>query len=115
MRLRSYIIREELNGANALRFAEQLSTSSFQGVDGIELSLGRATEVDVVGLAVLVRIYSQLVARGRTLVVCDVPSHVLGQFRRLGIEHMVARPAPLARRPRPRPLRAFAQRVRAVA
>lgn len=114
MRLRSYIIREELNGSNALRFAEQLGASSFRGVAGIELSLGGASHVDVAGLAVLVRVYSQLLACGRTLVVRDVPTHVRAQFERLGIEHMIADPAPARRRVR-LPLAGFGQRRRATA
>lgn len=114
MNLRSYIIREELNGSSALRFAEQLSTSSFQGIDGIELSLAGATRMDVAGMAVLVRIYSQLRAAGRTLVVRDVPTHVRTQFERLGIEHMIADAAPAPQRAR-FPLLGFARRRRVAA
>lgn len=90
MQLRSYIIRDELYGSNALRFAEQLGAVSLDHVDGIELSLGRNSRVDVAGLAVLVRVYSHLEATGRELVVRDAPAHVRSQFARIGLSSLLA-------------------------
>ena len=97
MKLRSYIIRDELNGSQALRFARLLGDLSLRDFDGIELSMSGATGLDVAGMAVLVRVYSQLERSGRRLVLRDVPAHVAEVFTRVGAQHMIASSVPVAR------------------
>ena len=98
MRLRSYIVRDELNGAQALRFADELGRASLRGLEGVELSLRHASGLDVAGMAVLVRLYSQLGASGRSLVISDVPRHIAERFEELGVQHLLAAPAAPRRR-----------------
>lgn len=88
MKLRSYIIRDELNGPQALRFADTLAQQA-DDLDAIELSLRHATGVDVAGLAVLVRVKSQMQSRGRQVAITNAPRHVRAAFADLGLEHLL--------------------------
>ena len=106
MNLRSYIIRDELSGSHAaLSFADQLGTTSLSRFDGIELSLRNASTVDVAGLAVIVRLYSQLEGSGRRLVLTDAPRHVESAFEELGLQGMLRKSRPRAGRFSMPPLR----------
>lgn len=92
MNVRSYLIRDELNGPRALSFAAEVAGHSMAGVRAVELSFASTSEIDVAGLAVLVRLFSQLNASGRALVLTDVPARVSDQFQALGLGHMIAKP-----------------------
>lgn len=91
MSTRSYIIRDELNGPQALRFAAEVAHTPLEHIATVEISLRYASAVDVTGLAVLVRLYSQLQASGRRLTLTEVPEHIQRSFAAVGVTHLVTR------------------------
>lgn len=91
MSTRSYIIRDELNGAQALRFAAEVAQTSLAHIDTVEFSLRYASGVDVTGLAVIVRLYSQLQASGRELTLTEVPERIEAAFAAVGVTHLITR------------------------
>ncbi len=90
MKVRSYLVRDELNGKRALDFASEIASQSMQDVDGVELSMRYASGVDVAGLAVLVRMYSQLRSTGRGFAMTEVPDHIASQLAEIGVTHLIA-------------------------
>ncbi len=105
MNLRTLHITDELDGRRALAFADDLTGTHVDNVSGFDISLRDVTHIDVSGVAVLVRIYSRLEERGKTLRLSDVPTTVAGLLQRLGVDDLLT-PAP-RRRSRWTPVRAF--------
>ncbi|MCB9519412.1 MAG: STAS domain-containing protein [Myxococcales bacterium] len=90
--VRSYLIRDELSGTQALEFAASVA-ARLDGVDRVELSMRRAGLLDVTGVAVLVRMYGQLARQGRALALTDVPAHIAAQLQLVGLSRVLATPA----------------------
>lgn len=100
-------IDDELTGSVAFEFADGLSLCELEGYDGVVLELTEASHIDVNGMAVLVRVFSQLHCRGKSLHVvgaCDDLSHCLTQ---LGLARALHAPPSRAPVPEDRKLRAI--------
>ncbi len=83
-----YLIRDELNGSRAIEFCDTVSREISDSRE-IILNLKDATEIDVNGLAILVRLYSNLRARKVKLSVEDVPESIRVSMNRLGISRNI--------------------------
>ena len=80
----------EFWGPEALSLAERLPISELIGARCVVLSLAKVRRIDEAGLAMLVRLYSQLRVRGSQLEFVDVPSAVLALFERVGFSRLVS-------------------------
>lgn len=77
-------------GRNALSLAERLPLADLADAKCVVLSLGRVNQIDQAGLAMLVRLYSQLRVRGTLLQLVDVPSVVYEMLERVGLASLVS-------------------------
>lgn len=97
--LRLSVVNGDLMGWEALKTAENLSTTPIQAYDGITLSLERMKSIDSAGIAVLVRLYSQLKRQNKTLVLDRVPEEVRGFLTKVGLfDVLINNPKPARRR-----------------
>jgi ABC-type transporter Mla MlaB component len=83
-------VDQDFWGHNALSLAERLPLSDMAGAKCVELSLGQVRRIDEAGLAMLVRLYSQLRVRGSHLQLVDVPVFVHELFERIGFSRLVS-------------------------
>lgn len=88
--MKLHVIGDELSGENALKLARGLAHQQFGSVDRVVLSLRQATTVDASGIAVLVRLYSQLSRAGIPLIVTDVPAHVQQMLQETGLSTVLS-------------------------
>ena len=82
----TYYLADQLTGEAALRLASRLSHLPLEQFEKIVLSFGNVTSLDATGLAVLVRLYSQLITSGRRLVLRDVPPTIADQLKTVGLD-----------------------------
>jgi len=78
-------IQGSLCGADALRLASKLPGTELSLADHVVLSLKHITEADAAGMALLVRLYSQLSARGTTLSLRDVSRPLQKLMKEVGL------------------------------
>ncbi|MGB5813209.1 MAG: STAS domain-containing protein [Polyangiales bacterium] len=88
-------IRIELDGdfwgLSALSLAERLPLAELLDAKRVVLSLERVRHIDQAGLAMLVRMYSQLRVRGVQLQLVDAPDGVRAVLDRVGLADLVSR------------------------
>ena len=84
----TYYLADELTGESAIRLALRLRKLPLSQFQKIVLSFGNVTSLDATGLAILVRLYSQLVTSGRQLVLCDVSDEILTQLKPVGLDSL---------------------------
>ena len=98
MRLRTFVNNDELTGDRAIRLAQRLSSRPLGELQGIVLSLKHAGSVDASGIAVMVRMYSQLARVGKSFALVDGPKDVEKLLRQAGLAFLIDR-RDVARRP----------------
>jgi len=77
-------------GYEALSLAERLPLSELAGARCVVLSLAKVGHIDEAGLAMLVRLYSNLRIRGSVLELVDVPAIVAALLERVGFSRLVS-------------------------
>ncbi len=78
------------HGRSALSLADQVSLSELSQANRVVLSLAKVEEIDEAGLAMLVRLYSQLRIRGAQLQLEDAPPFVRALLDRIGFGHLIS-------------------------
>ena len=81
----TYYLADQLTGEAALKLASRLSHLPLERFQTVVLSFGNVTSLDATGLAVIVRLYSQLVTNGRRLVLRDVRPDVADKLEDVGL------------------------------
>lgn len=104
--LRLSVVNGDLMGWEALKTAENLSSTPINAYGGITLSLERMRSIDSAGIAILVRLYSQLKRQNKTLTLDKVPEDVQGFLTKVGLDDV------LINSPKPQRKRATTQRRR---
>lgn len=93
MRLRTFVRPDELTGEAALQLAARIASRPLSRVRGVYLSLANARSVDATGVAVLVRLYSQLESAGKEFGLLDVPPEIDDDLREFGLDFLTRAPA----------------------
>ena len=106
------VVNGDLTGWEALKTAKDLSDTPMGAYDGITLSLEKMKSIDSAGIAILVRLYSQLKRRRKTLSLEKVPEEIRGFLTQIGLEEILINTptatgtrAPSSRKRSPRSLR----------
>jgi anti-anti-sigma factor len=77
-------------GASALSLAERLPLAELAGAKSVVLSLEKTRHMDQAGLAMLVRLYSQLRVRRCRLQLVDVPPVIHEMLETVGLANLVS-------------------------
>jgi anti-anti-sigma factor len=81
-----FIVKNNLIGKEALKLAAELNNTSIHHIEGMTLSFSNEVKnIDATGLAILVRLYSQLSAKGKSLMLTDVPNSIQSTLDRHGL------------------------------
>lgn len=86
----TYRLADQLSGEEALTLASRLRRLPLEKFEKIVLSFANVTSLDATGLAILVRLYSQLVASGRRLEIRDIPPAIREQLEEVGVASLFA-------------------------
>ena len=86
----TYHLADQLTGDDAIKLARRLGRLPLEQFQKIVLSLREVTSLDATGLAILVRLYSQLVASGRQLALRDISPAILEQLAAVGLDSVFA-------------------------
>ena len=86
----TYYLADQLTGDRAIRLASRLRRLPLQRFRKIVLSFTNVTALDATGLAILVRLYSQLVANRQQLVLRDISPPILKQLAEVGLDSLFA-------------------------
>jgi len=84
----TYYLPDQMTGRGAVRLAEVLRRFPLGHYETIVLSFERVSALDATGLAITVRLYSQLVTTGRKLVFRDVPKGIREQLSTVGLDSL---------------------------
>jgi anti-anti-sigma factor len=98
MQIRKNLAAYALCGRNALELANRLSVAIADDVDALVLSFKDVADMDVSGVAALVRIYSNLEQSGRRLVLTDVPLRIRDFLDSVGLAHLLLQPSARTKR-----------------
>ena len=82
----TYYLADQLTGNDAIRLASRLRRLPLEQFQKVVLSLRNVTSLDASGLAILVRLYSQLVASGRQLALRDISPVIHEQLAAVGLD-----------------------------
>ena len=88
----TYYLADLMTGEGAVRMSHVLRRFPLDHFDTIVLSFERVSSLDATGLAVMVRLYSQLVTSGRTLILKDVPPEIGQQLATVGVNALFGEP-----------------------
>jgi len=80
---------DDLRGLSALSLPDRLPLTDLAGAKRVVLSMGNVRRIDQAGLAMLVRLYSQLRVRGSDLALTDVRPSVRKTLERVGLVGLV--------------------------
>lgn len=89
MKLLTIELNDELTGDTALMFADGLSRLNLDDHDGVLLQFTTKSQIDVNGLAVVVRVYSHLKGRKKRLYVDGAAERVTRAMDRLGLARVL--------------------------
>ncbi len=78
------VIEDDLTGQQALSMVEEMDKVPVHRIDRIILSLGKVKRIDATGVAILVRLYSQLVAKGKQLLLTQLTHPVRSTLEEIG-------------------------------
>ena len=78
------VIEDDLTGQQALSMVEEMNKVSVHRIDRIILSLGKVKRIDATGVAILVRLYSQLIAKGKQLLLTQLTLPVRTTLEEIG-------------------------------
>ena len=81
----THVVAWTMSGGAAFELGSELSRLPLEHIDHVELSLRRVSELDVSGIASLVRVFSQLSSQGKGLVLSDVAPAVHCTLKRVGL------------------------------
>lgn len=82
-------VRTDLCGTEAFGLAHQVRDLPLEQAEGVRLRFAPTAEMDVTGVAVVVRLYSQLSASGKRLVLADAPLKMRRALDELGLAPML--------------------------
>lgn len=102
-------LQDDLRGLSALSLPERLPVSDLAVAKSVVLSMGDVRHMDQAGVAMLVRLYSQLRVRGSDLMLTDVRVGVRQTLERVGLAGLVSCAGPVEhveRKRKPTPERA---------
>jgi anti-anti-sigma factor len=83
-------IEGDLLGFSALSLPSRLPLADLAAAKSVLVSMENVRHMDQAGLAMLVRLYSQLRVRGSELLLVDVPGPVLQTLERVGLAGLVS-------------------------
>ena len=93
-------LQDDLRGLSALSLPQRLPLAKLAGVKQVVVSMRHCRGMDQAGLAMLVRLYSQLRVRGSDLVLTNVHSGVRQTLERVGLAELVSCAGPPVERER---------------
>ena len=82
-------IEGDLLGLSALSLQDRLPLADISRAKRVTVSMGNVRHMDQAGLAILVRLYSQLRVRGGDLVLLDVQVPVRKTLERIGLSALI--------------------------
>ena len=85
----THVVRRRLKGIESMGLSADLARLPLEDCDRLFLSLAWVRDVDASGIAVLVRLYSQMTRQGKTLMLTDVPRGVRAQLDRYGLTTVI--------------------------
>ncbi len=77
-------IQHDLAGTHALSMVYEMDKVPVHRVDRIILSFAKVRRIDATGLAMLVRLYSQLISRGKQLLLTQLTQQVRTLLEQIG-------------------------------
>lgn len=80
-----FVVEKNLAGKNALHLASELNNMPMNEWNRMYLDCSHVKKIDATGLAVLVRLYSQLCIKGKELMLTDVPQPIQKQLTQHGL------------------------------
>ena len=92
MKLLPILLADELTGATAFDFADGLARLGFAEYDGLVFQLNDESNLDVNGMAVIIRIYSHLQSLGKVLYVVGASDEISRSLNRLGLAKVLNAP-----------------------
>jgi len=78
------VIEDDLTGLKALSMVEEMDKVPIHRIDRIILSLGNVKRIDATGVAILVRLYSQLIVKGKQLLLTQLTHPVRTTLEEIG-------------------------------
>ena len=96
-------LQDDLRGLSALSLPDRLPLTDLAVAKGVVLFMGNVRHVDQAGVAMLVRLYSQLRVRGCDLVLTDVRVGVRQTLERVGLAGLVSCAGRIERERKPTP------------